>query len=394
MTIEPRVRRAALGPILSPLIAWSMACSPADTRTYLERLGNDTTAIEVFTRTADRIEGDVVTRSPFTLVGHYVGDVSEDGRLSRLEVEWRVPPENPDGRAPEHFVISFDGNEAVVERQMGDDSSRSQVTVPEETVPRVGRSPMSYGILETMIQRVRARGVDSLPVHLLQARRPQPSANAVWRHGTDTYAFSYFGNPMLARVDADGRLLSLSGSQTTNRVEGALVDAVDFDALVSEFAARDARGEGLGVPSPRADVEATVGDARLSVEYSRPAKRGREIFGGLVAYDAVWRTGANSATHFSTDRDVVMRGTRIPAGTYTLWSTFTADAAELIVNRQTQQWGTQYDMGQDLARIPMDRETSEESLERFTISIEERAGGGVLVLAWDRSRYSVPFVVR
>jgi hypothetical protein len=137
-------------------------------------------------------------------------------------------------------------------------------------------------------------------------------------------------------------------------------------------------------------VQATLGPATIEITYSQPAARGREIWGGLVPYGEVWRTGANAATSFTTSRDLMIGDQRVPAGSYTLWSTFTADSATLVNNSQTGQWGTQYDMEQDFVRVPLERETLDEPVERFTIDIVETDAGGALQLTWDDARYSVP----
>ncbi len=129
--------------------------------------------------------------------------------------------------------------------------------------------------------------------------------------------------------------------------------------------------------------------------YIRPAKRGREIWGGLlVPWNVVWRTGADAATAFSTDRDLEIGGARVPAGDYTLFSIYTAESAKLIINRQTGQWGTVYNEDQDLARVDLARESLPETVERFTIAVESTDDGGVVRLSWDRTRFSVPLKVR
>jgi hypothetical protein len=123
--------------------------------------------------------------------------------------------------------------------------------------------------------------------------------------------------------------------------------------------------------------------------------RGRRIIGQVVPYGQVWRTGANEATHFKTDRDVMIGGTRVPAGSYTLWSVPAADGWTLIVNRQTGQWGTVYDGAQDLARIPVRAETAAgEPVEQLTMRFEPGTGGAAsLVIAWENTRVHVPITV-
>lgn len=144
------------------------------------------------------------------------------------------------------------------------------------------------------------------------------------------------------------------------------------------------------VLSPRDTVSLELGTGRrVYIDYGRPSMRGRRIMGGLVPYGRVWRTGANAATTFVTDVDLDLGGTAVPRGTYTLYTIPTASGWTLIVNRQTGQWGTEYDAAQDLARIPMQVERTPAPVEQFTISMT--AGSPArLVMEWENTRVSVP----
>lgn len=146
--------------------------------------------------------------------------------------------------------------------------------------------------------------------------------------------------------------------------------------------------------SPRDTARMEVQGARVFVDYGRPSMRGRAIMGGLVPWGKVWRTGANEATHLSTDADLQLGGVHLPKGTYTLFTLPSPDGWLLIVNRQTGQWGTRYDPAQDVARIPMRSTRLEEPVETFTILLEPgKAGSGELALLWENTRVSVPLVV-
>lgn len=147
--------------------------------------------------------------------------------------------------------------------------------------------------------------------------------------------------------------------------------------------------------SPRDTAEATIAGAQVVVDYSRPSKRGRQVVGGLVPLNAVWRTGADAATTLITSQPLRMGNTTVPAGTYTLYSLRgPSDQWTLIVNRQTGQWGTEYNQAQDLARIPMRVKPVASPVEQFTIAVEPgRQNGGVLALTWDTTRGEVPFTV-
>jgi len=155
-----------------------------------------------------------------------------------------------------------------------------------------------------------------------------------------------------------------------------------------------AQGSKPRIPSPRDSTEQTIGAAHLVVDYGRPSKRRREIFGALVPFGAVWRTGANEATHFRTDRDITIGTIRVPRGTYTLWTIPEPDGWTLIVNRQTFQWGTDYNKMQDVGRTKMKVATLREPVEQFTIAITPtRSGSGMLIMSWDTTQASIPIHV-
>jgi hypothetical protein len=375
--------------------ALTVACArEPGRRAFVERLGTDTIAVEAYRRTAEGFEGDLLVRSPVTRRAHYEAELSPDGTIRELRVEWTTPPENPEGPPRLALRVRIEGDTATIDVEGAENGGTRRVEVPRGVIPTLGRTPLSFAIMEQATMQATAAGGDNVPVAFLSARRARAMPNAVVRVGGDTVALDFFGSPLLARVDAQGRLLWRSGARTTVKVTGEPADGVDIAALAADFAARDARGAGLGVPSPLDTVEASIAGASLRVIYSRPAKRGRRIWGGLVPYGEVWRTGANAATAFSTDRDLEISGVVVPAGDYTLYSIYTPESARLIINRQTGQWGTVYDAERDLARVEMTGETLPEPVERFTIVIEPTEDGGMLSLAWDTTRFRVPFRVR
>jgi hypothetical protein len=121
-------------------------------------------------------------------------------------------------------------------------------------------------------------------------------------------------------------------------------------------------------------AEAILPNATITIDYSAPSMRGRTIFGGLVPYGEVWRTGANAATTLRTSAALQIGDLNVPAGTYTLYSLPTADGWTLIVNKQTGQWGTVYDKGQDLGRVNMSTGSTAMPVETFVIDFEKTLG--------------------
>jgi hypothetical protein len=391
--------RAVAGLALAAFSVLALGCgaepgADSGARAFIERLGADTMSVEVFTRTPTGFEGDVLVRSPVTRVAHYEATLAADGTVERMHVQWTTPPENSEGPPPAEMTVTIHGDSATIEVVGGRSPGTSKMAVPAGVVPTVGKNPQAFAVFEQALMQALASGADRYPVAFLSAGRGQLQQNAIVRMGADSVSMDFFGNPIVAKIDASGHVLGRSGERTTLKLVGEPAAELDFQALAADFAARDARGEGLGVASPQATVETTIGGANLRVVYSRPAKRGREIWGGLVPFSEVWRTGANAATEFSTDRDLDIGGVRVPAGTYTLFSQFTAESAHLIINQQTGQWGTVYDQAQDLARVELVEGSVTTPVERFTIAIEPAAEGASLQLTWDTTRYTVPIRVR
>ncbi len=145
--------------------------------------------------------------------------------------------------------------------------------------------------------------------------------------------------------------------------------------------------------SPPGTASCSFADGKtITVAYSRPSRRNRKIMGELVPFDKVWRTGANEATSFETQVPLKVGSTEIPAGKYTLYTIPTQTSWTLIINKQTGQWGTQYDQSQDLARIKMEVKQLSAPVEQFTVSFEKTGDTSCsMKLEWENTSASVGF---
>ena len=391
------------------LIALAAACAPADEaseagvetdaglRTYVETLGNDTMAIERFRRESDRIEGTLVVRAPMTEVHTYTAELGGDGGVTRLSGTIAVPGTNPGARPDRSYEYHVRGDSADIVTVSGSDTTRSTIALPEGAFPVPPRTPAPPSFLALAAERMPDQNAEGLPdrnaetpLALINPFASRPAQSGLVRRADGSVGVLYFGNPLLVSREADGTI-RVSGRETTMRIEIAPADgSLDVLALADDFAARDAAGAGIGVPSPADTARGSVAGAELEIAYSQPAVRGRHVWGGLVPFGEVWRTGANAATTFSTSADIVLGDVAIPAGEYTLWTLFSENGGTLIVNSQTGQWGTAYDAAQDFARTSLEQESVPSPMERFTIGVEGDASGGRLTLTWDDRRYFVP----
>jgi hypothetical protein len=144
-------------------------------------------------------------------------------------------------------------------------------------------------------------------------------------------------------------------------------------------------------PSPPARAAWDLdGGKSVTIDYSSPRAKGRKIYGGVVALDQVWRTGANEATTLTTPVDLNIGGAAVPAGTYTLFTIPSKDKWTLIISKKTGEWGTAYPgQADDLARVDMKVSALSSPVENFTIAFEKSGAGATLNLDWESTRASV-----
>ena len=139
--------------------------------------------------------------------------------------------------------------------------------------------------------------------------------------------------------------------------------------------------------SPPATATAKIGETTVTIEYSQPSVKGREVWGELVPYNKVWRTGANEATTISFDKDVIIEGNSLQAGKYALFTIPKKDSDWVIIfNKETSQWGAfNYKEKQDALKVLSKPQSSEEVIEKLTFSIDKT---GTVTLFWDKLKVS------
>ncbi len=378
---SPRVPQA---PGMRPAASRAQA---AETLGYLARLGKDTVAVERVTRRGDLVRGVSIVRTPRTLVRRYELRLRPDGAPASLRLE-AAPP---NGAALETTEWTWRGDSVFGSFRR--DTVRRSWTVAAAGAP-LPFMETTFGPWDVALRRLGERGA------LTMVAGPMVLRYTVERRADGSLLLHLAGHDpqydeVGARIDASGlQTLDLTG--TTSRYLVRRVAPVDVEALADDFARREQAGKGLGVLSPRDTVRAAIGGAHLLVDYSRPAMRGRTVFGGLLApFGQVWRTGADAATQLVTDRDVQIGGTLVPAGTYSIFSVPTATGWLLVLNRQHGQWGTEYHPERDLARIPLRIRSLSRQVERFTIALTPAGtAAGTLRLAWANREGSVAVRVR
>lgn len=344
---------------------------------FVVTLGADTVQLERFVRRPDRLEGTIVVRTPDTRLIRYAMTFDAEGRPTRYETE-TLRPDGVQARFTGGAGSLVYGKDSVIRETLRGTAMETTrlattgVVFPVATVPFIGVSFLMYELASAEARR--SPTPDSV-VHLLSMHPAQTRAEQrpIWFVGRDSAEMSYFGVSKSGyKFDGSGLLVRADWTGTTYRYHIRRIPAPDIDSHVRAWSEADRRGNRMGALSPRDTSRATVGAAHVLVDYSRPARRGRVIWGELVPWGQVWRLGANFATHLVTDADLRIGETDLPAGTYTLWMLPDEQGrSQLIINGRTRIFGTSYDSTADVARVPLTRVRLTESVERLTIMVEE-----------------------
>jgi hypothetical protein len=364
-------------------IAVAATAASAQENVLVYRLGRDTVAIDQYTRTNNRLTGELVSRA-----GSAVQRVQYDLTLSNgRPIAATMKAMRPDGTAfpnfPSEWRFTFRADSAIREAVFKDSTNRRAFAAPS-AFPAL--PVFAYGYTEVLAALGRGKR-DSVPAIGL--------GGGVGYIGLETLAGDTLrlrGGEYAMRFtfDRGGRLVSMDGSMTENKALGTRAPAkVDIAAIA--IAMRP-----TGMLSPRQTAFASVASGPILVNYGSPAVRARTVWGGvLIPFDSVWRVGANEATHLATSKRLQMGDMTLEPGVYTLWAQHTRTGTFLIVNKQVGQWGTQYNAANDLGRVAMQLNDAPAFVENFTITIRGLGQGrGAIDMAWGDKVASAPFVVR
>ncbi|WP_348824768.1 DUF2911 domain-containing protein [Flavobacterium aestuarii] len=141
--------------------------------------------------------------------------------------------------------------------------------------------------------------------------------------------------------------------------------------------------------SPAETVTGKIKDATITINYGSPSVRGRKIWGELVPFDAVWRAGANDATTFETDKDLIIEGSKLPAGKYSFFIIPNEKETTIIFNKEAKQWGAyKYDEKKDQLRVKVAPKKASSSVEKLVYVINSND----VVLSWDN--WNIGFTVK
>ena len=369
-------------------------------------LGHDTISIENITRQGNTLTSDEVDRFPRVRIRHTEVNLNDDGSIRHLVMDIHTPSE-PSGQRDRKVVAYVANNKVHLSKT--DSTGTVNRDFPTGGGIVVAHVPQMYSLYELYFAAALKKSAASKlaagsPVQLRQFyidrefdRFPLGEATVTpLGKGKAEVSHDWLSGTGEAIMDSGYNMLSYSGTRTTYKVEvRQLAVPPDVKGIASRFEAKEAEGGNVRSLSVRDTLRAQIGNGVFTIEYGRPLLRGRTLLGDVIPYDRVWRTGANAATQFTTSVAIKLAGMQVPAGTYSLFTAPHTSGIDLIVNKRTGEWGTEYNGSLDLGTARMISEVAPAPVEAFTISIvpgDKRHGK--LVLEWGSFRWIAPIEVQ
>lgn len=379
---------------------------PAKRYGFLTMLGHDTISIENITRQGNTLTSDEVDRFPRVRIRHTEVNLNDDGSIRHLVMEIHTPSE-PSGQRDRKVVADVANNKVHLSKT--DSTGTVNRDFPTGGSIVVAHVPQMYSLYELYFAAALKKSAASKlaagsPVPMRQFyidrefdRFPLGEATVTpLGKGKAEVSHDWLSGTGEAIMDSGYNMLSYSGTRTTYKVEvRQLAVPPDVKGIASRFEAKEAEGGNVRSLSVRDTLRAQIGNGVFTIEYGRPLLRGRTLLGDVIPYDRVWRTGANQATQFATSVAIKLAGMQVPAGTYSLFTAPHTNGIDLIVNKRTGEWGTEYSSSLDLGTARMISEVAPAPVEEFTISIvpgDKRHGR--LVLEWGSFRWIAPIEVQ
>jgi Protein of unknown function (DUF2911) len=385
---------------------------PAKRYGFLTMLGRDTISVETIVRQGNTLKSDEVDRFPRVRIRHTEVKLNDDGSIRHLVMDIQTPSE-PSGERDRTVVADVAHNNVHLSKT--DSTGTVNRDFPTGGSMVVAHVPQMYSLYELYFAAALKQSAASKQspasklaagsaVQLRQFYIDREFDRFPLGHATVTpvgkgmveITHDWLSGTGEAVMDSGDDLLSYSGGRTTYKVEvKRLATAPDVKAIAAGFEARETATGRVRSLSVRDTVRTQMGKATLTIDYGRPLARGRTLLGDVIPYDRVWRTGANAATQFTTTTPIKLGGVQVPAGTYTLFTTPHTSGVDLIVNKQSGEWGTEYNGSLNLGTIRVTSEVATTPVEEFTISvIPGDPRHGQLVLEWGSFRWIAPIEVQ
>ncbi len=368
------------------------AQSPASTTSSLVvRLGGDTVVVETYTIVNNHLYGKAFIRFYENHVRYYDVVFNSDGSIKNYYLaamdpsNSSLPFKSKTRRFPSHVDMTF-WNDTASFSFTGADGEEFQQQLPALSVDFIGGYVPIFPLIDWIYSRLKISGQREL-TGLRTTNGWTVTDLSIRPLSNDTLAF---GGPF---IDYSKIIVGDDGIETINGIGSAYnfittkTPPIDIELLARRLSKTSAMVD----PSPRDTINFNYHGNNIKIEYGRPFRRGRVIFGGVVPYDSLWRMGANYPTQITFGKAVRIGKKNLAPGTYSLYAIPRKASWTLIFSNDLESWPTNPDRTKEVAHIKMEVRKTSTRQEQFTIDLMEKRSNGMLTLAWDDTEAFVDF---
>lgn len=355
---------------------------------FVATLGSDTVIVETYNMLPNHLYGKAFLRYPRDQIGVFDFHFYPDGSIKHYSMSYM----NPDSSYITTGVIEgiYCENDTCTWYNSVRGRQNEYINKrPAKHLNFIGGWTPTLSLIEWNCMRLIKSGQQSLPITMINDNIGIRNV-AVSKGKGDTLIF---GGDFLeyAKIKAtpEGKIVAYDGTATPWNYIVTKLAPINVD----EMAKRMSKKPKIGIPSPKAVLNFAIANDTIGLSYGRPFKRGRKIFGGVVPYDSVWRTGANGLTKLKLPYDVQFGKITIPKGEYGLFTIPREDGWTLIFNTDFKQWPTEPNRSKDFALVPLQVQKAAQPTDQFTIIIDPVKGGGIIKFIWDETEVFAPFRV-
>jgi hypothetical protein len=355
---------------------------------FIATLGTDTVIVETYNLMPNHLFGKAFLRYPQDQIGIFDFHFYPDGSIKHYSMSLMKPDSSYVNSGGTQGVYCENDTCTWFASWPGAQTEYSNKR-PAKEMNYIGGWTPTLSLIEWNCMRLIKSGKQSLPITMINDYIGIRQV-AVSKGKGDTIIFGGdFLEYTKIRTTPEGKIIAYDGTGTPWNYKVTRHAPIDVDAMAKRMSLKPK----IGIPSPEVKVTFAIQNDTIRLSYGRPSKRGRKIFGGIVPYDSIWRTGAGDPTKITFPYDVQFGKTVIPKGQYSLYTIPRTGQWSLIFNTDLKQWPTEPNRSKDYAIIPMNANKPSKQTEQFTITIEPSNKGGTIRMVWDETEISVPFEV-
>ncbi|MBK6825677.1 MAG: DUF2911 domain-containing protein [Chitinophagaceae bacterium] len=352
---------------------------------YIFKIGEDSIALQHYTREKTIVEGEIISRFPRVMLTTFRYTLNPNGFIQKFEYRSSYPGVS-DAIMERQVAIE----DTIVSQEMKRSGKRDSIFSGTFIVQRGAVPSMDndVSLFEQMLRQALKEGKDSI---MIQRFTNQPSKSYIKKVKDGEFETKVFFFPVRIRVNNNGHLSEVDATATTIKTIATAIAPFNFIELAGIWTEKEKKEGRAGLLSPSDTVRAVIKGNEMQITFGRPQKRGREIFGNVVPWNQLWRLGSNFATHLTLSKEIQCGDKTIPAGRYTIWMVPGQEKAILIINKAINIFGTQYDRSKDLLQLPMKTSRLSAPVEKLSFLLRENETGGELVVQWDDYSFSLDF---